>query len=280
MGKGSNRRSFGDLKRKGAFMRGKELSQKLRDGTYVYGTHITGPLNPLTPDWYAGAGLDFAFICNEHMPLDVSETSTMCKMFAAHGVSPMVRIPYPDARLATLAVDFGAEGIVAPYVESADECREIVSALKYRPVKGRYLEELVSGKKVIGKKLAEYLDKFNENLYFVAGIESVYAIENLEKIIGAGGVSCVFLGPHDITCSMGIPLEYDNPGFISLMVDVVSRCRRMGVGVGMHGSATNPDYRPLLDAGANFMLDAADIAKATDAYKENIKIRDRYNSGK
>ena len=67
-------------------MRGKELSKKLRNGEYVYGTHIVGLLNPIMPEWYAGTGLDFAFICNEHMPLDRGETSAICKMYAAYGV--------------------------------------------------------------------------------------------------------------------------------------------------------------------------------------------------
>jgi len=258
-------------------MRGKELKQKLMAGEYVYGTHTVGLINPVIPEWFAGKGLDFAFICNEHMPLDRSETSAMCKMYASYGVSPMVRIPYPDARLATIAVEGGAEGIVAPYVESADQCREIINALKYKPIKGKYLEEIVSGQKVPSEKLARYIEKLNENLYFVCGIESVYAIENLEKIIGVEGVSCVFLGPNDITCSMGIPCEYDNPEYINLLVDVVKRCRRMGVGVGVHTSSTNPSYRPVMDAGANFMLDAADITMAVDAFQKNSRIRDEYN---
>jgi len=258
-------------------VRGKELSQKLRDGVYVYGTHVVGLINPIIPQWYADAGLDFVFICNEHMPLDRSETSAMCKMYASRNVSPMVRIPYPDARLATIAVEGGAQGIVAPYIESADECREIISTLKYRPIKGRYLEELASGSKIPGKKLADYLNKLNEDIYFIAGIESIYAIENLEAIIGVEGVSCVFIGPHDISCSMGIPCEYSDPEFIDLVVNVVKRCRRMGVGVGMHGSATNPDHRPLLDAGANFIIDTADVVKAMEVIKENIKIKEIYN---
>jgi len=192
----------------------------------------------------------------------------------------MVRIPYPDARLATIAVEGGAEGIVAPYVESPDQCREIIAALKYRPIKGVYLEELAAGRKVPGQKLADYLAEFNENLYFIAGIESVYAIENLETIVGVEGVSCVFLGPHDITCSMGIPCEYGDPAFLSLVTDVVLRCRRMGVGVGMHGSVTNPDYRPLLEAGANFMLDEADVTKAIDVFEANAKLKGEFNNKK
>jgi len=61
---------FNKNEKRPQIMRGKELSRKLRDGEYVYGTHIVGLTNPVMPEWYAKAGLDFAFICNEHMPLD------------------------------------------------------------------------------------------------------------------------------------------------------------------------------------------------------------------
>ena len=253
-------------------MRGKELQQKLRAGEKVYGSHIVGIINPLIPEMYARSGLDFAFICNEHMPLDRSETSLMCKMYASNGVSPMVRIPYPDARLATIAIDGGAEGIVAPYVESPDEVREIIAALKYRPIKGKKLEDICAGREVPGKKLTDFLEKFNEDLYLVVGIESVYAIENLESIISVDGVSCVFLGPHDITCSMGIPVEYSNPDFIKVIVDVVKRCRRLNVGVGIHTNLNNPAFKPFFDAGMNFLLDASDIVGAIDNFKRNSEL--------
>ena len=134
-------------------MRGKFLREKFARGDYVYGTHTIGLVSPPIPEWMKKSGMDFAFICNEHIPLDRSEISNMCHLYAAHGISPMVRIPYPDARLATIAVEGGAEGIVIPYVETVEEVRQVSAALRYRPIKGAYLQAFLAGEKQFSDKL-------------------------------------------------------------------------------------------------------------------------------
>ena len=258
-------------------MRGKFLREKFARGDYVYGTHTIGLVSPPIPEWMKKSGMDFAFICNEHIPLDRSEISNMCHLYAAHGISPMVRIPYPDARLATIAVEGGAEGIVIPYVETVEEVRQVSAALRYRPIKGAYLQAFLAGEKQFSDKLTAYMEQHNENLYLVIGVESIPAIENLDALLSVDGVSAVFLGPHDISCSMGIPLEYDNPEFIDTLVNVIRRCREKGVAVGAHIDPTWPHYQPCLEAGMNFILAASDITIAIPALSEKFEyVRENY----
>ena len=121
-------------------MNGAELKAKMKQDGYIYGTHIVGLSSPVTANWIAGTGMDFVFICQEHIPLTREEVSNMCQLFSSYGVSPMVRIPYPDKNLATIAVEGGAQGIVVPYVEELSQVEDIINALKYRPIKGKYLE--------------------------------------------------------------------------------------------------------------------------------------------
>ncbi len=251
-------------------MNGQQIKKKLERCEYVYGTHVVGLVNPLIPEWEKDCGLDFAFICNEHMPLDRSETSAMCKMYASHGVSPIVRIPYPDARLATIAVEGGAEGIVAPYVEKVEDIIAIVAALKYRPIKGEFLNQICSGEREPSETLSEYMKNLNRNQFFVVGIESVPAIERLEELINIDGVSAVFLGCHDISCSMELPCDYSNPRFIDMITNVVSRCRAAGVSVGAHIEYTNPIYRQCIEAGMNFIINAADVTTAISGLKSSL----------
>jgi 2-keto-3-deoxy-L-rhamnonate aldolase RhmA len=126
-------------------MKGKEIRKKLKSGERVYGTHIVEAANPESLLWESEAGLDFAFICTEHIPLDRKEVSWMCRLFSKQGVSPIVRIPYPSAHWATMMIDGGAEGIVAPYVETAEQVEELIGAVRYRPIKGRFLQEIIQG---------------------------------------------------------------------------------------------------------------------------------------
>jgi 2-keto-3-deoxy-L-rhamnonate aldolase RhmA len=260
-------------------MRGKGLKEKFSKNEYTYGTHVVGLVNPLIPEWMADSTIDFAFICTEHMPLDRSEVSQMCKSYASVGISPMVRIPYPDAQLATIAVEGGAEGIVAPYVEKPSQLKSIADALRYRPIKGELLEQFAEKKRLPSPKLAEYLDELNEHLYLVAGVESVYAMENLEVLLETPGVAAVFLGPHDISCSLEIPCEYTNPIFIDKVSDCIRRCRKAGKPVCLHVNHLLPQNRPFLEAGLNMILNASDVITSIYHMREELDfIRREYES--
>ena len=262
-------------------MRGQILREKLKGGERVYGTHIASLGNPIAARITAEIELDFIFICTEHMPIDRTEVSMMCQFYSVQGISPMVRIPYPSAHWASMYIDGGAQGIVAPYVESIEQVKELVGAVKYRPIKGKFLNDIMNGRRVPNDKLNEFFKGFNRDLYLIIGIESVEAVNNLESLISINGVDGVFLGPHDITCSMEIPEEYDNPDFIKLIVDVIKRCKKLGVGVGIHNDLNSEKFKPFLDSGANFLLNASDITKmkqkiSADLNELRVKFGDKY----
>src|SRR5258707_5272328 len=112
-----------------------QLRAALRAGRPVYGTLIVSD-SPRWPASVAQIGLDFVFIDTEHIAIDRHPLSWMCHTYAALGLPPIVRIPSPDPYEATKILDGGAVGIVAPYVEAADQVRALRGAVKLRPLKG------------------------------------------------------------------------------------------------------------------------------------------------
>ena len=246
-------------------MQGNRIRAKLRNGERVYGTHIVEAGNPNYLVWMTETNMDFAFICTEHIPLDRKEVSWMCQLLAHRNISPIVRIPYPDAHLASMFLDGGAEGIVAPYVETTREIEQLIGAVRYRPIKGRKLTDMMSGRVPAGEKLRSYLERWNRNNYLIIGIESVHAIERLDELLSYDEVDGIFLGPHDITCSMEIPEEYDNPLFIDEMKRVIDICKSRGKGVGLHQDHRLPAINGLLDYGLNWVINASDVVKAKTA---------------
>ena len=243
-------------------MQGHLIRKCLHDGKRVYGTHVSSLTNPVTARMQARLEYDFVFICNEHMPIDRTETAMMCQFYAACGISPVVRIPTIQPHLAAMALDGGAEGIVIPYIETEEQVRKMVGAVKYRPIKGRKLEEFLSGKTKPSAKMADFLQQFNQNNYLIIGIESVAAYENLDRLIGVPGVDGVFVGPHDLTTSMEIPTEYDDLEFRKVLDDIIKRCRQAGIGVGIHLSQTavsEERCKELMEKGMNWVLYDADI---------------------
>ncbi|MBT3275922.1 MAG: aldolase [Spirochaetales bacterium] len=258
-------------------MQGNQIRAKLRSGERVYGTHMVEAGNPNYLLWMAETAMDFAFICTEHIPIDRKEVSWMCQLLVQKGISPIVRIPYPDAYLTSMVLDGGAEGIVAPYVETTQEVEDLIGAVRYRPIKGEKLSDMMSGRKPAGEKLKSYLEGWNRNNYLIIGIESVTAMNRLEELLNYDEVDGVFLGPHDITCSMEIPEEYDNPLFIAEMKKVIDICKSRGKGVGLHQDHRIPAVSGLVDYGLNWILNASDIVKAKNSLTEDYaEIRSRF----
>ena len=254
-------------------MRGERIRERLHMGERVYGSHVCSLTNPTTAVMQAGFSYDFMFICTEHMPLNRAETAMMCRLYAAHGISPIVRIPYPDAHEAAMALDAGAEGIVAPYVETVEEVKQLVGAVKYRPIKGKMLRDLLDGTRVLPPHMQEFLAGFNRHTYLIIGVESVAAYENLDALLAVDGVDGIFVGPHDMSVTMEIPEQYDHPDFRRVLQDIVGRSREKSLGVGIHfgpGVVTDETIAEFVEIGMNWVLYGADITVLRSAMEERL----------
>ncbi|HYH56596.1 MAG TPA: aldolase/citrate lyase family protein, partial [Anseongella sp.] len=105
------------------------LLNRLRNGENVYGTCITSTA-PLWPAAVSSAGLDFVFLDTEHVPLGRTELAGLCQVYRMAGITPIVRIPSPDPFLACQAIDAGAKGVIAPYLESVEQVTQLTGAVK------------------------------------------------------------------------------------------------------------------------------------------------------
>lgn len=132
-------------------MIGREIRAALHEGKLVYGTHVTHLSNLKAASIVLASGLDYVFICGEHMPLDSIEISNICQFYRANGVAPVVRISNPDIFEATRALDLGAQGIVVPYIEDVADVRALVGAVHYRPLKGAQLKPILTGEQMSEK---------------------------------------------------------------------------------------------------------------------------------
>jgi len=182
----------------------------------------------------------------------------MCQTYSALGLPPLVRIPSTDPYTASMVLDGGAAGVIAPYVESAEEVRALRGAVKMRPIKGRKLTEMLDGGQ-IEPELDQYLRGAAENRLLIANIESVPAIQSLDRILAEPGLDAVLIGPHDLSCSLGIPERYDHPDFLAACETIFSKARAAGIGAGIHFWGSIDDQRRWLAMGANLLIHSADI---------------------
>jgi 4-hydroxy-2-oxoheptanedioate aldolase len=240
-------------------MSDKTLPAKLNSGQTVYGTCITSTA-PLWGKAARNAGLDFVFLDTEHIPLERMEIAALCQLFKAMGISPIVRIPSPDPFKACQMVDAGAEGILAPYIETIEQVKVMVGALKFRPLKGKRLKAALENPASVEPELKTYLNNYNNGNLCILNIESIPAVENLENLLSVPGVDAVFIGPHDLSVNMGLPEMYDHPEFEKMVSLIIRKCRAKNVAVGIHFSESPERQVKWMKEGANIIIHSSDMA--------------------
>lgn len=234
------------------------LSQHLKRGQFVFGTLIVSP-SPRWPEAVRGCGLDFVFIDTEHIALDRTELSWMCQTYAALGLPPLVRIPAPDPYAATMMLDGGAAGVIAPYVENTEQVRALRGAVKLRPIKGQRLQRMLDGEKPEAE-LQSYMDEGAAKRLLIVNIESTPAIAALDEMLAVPGLDAVLIGPHDLSCSLGVPEQWEHPRFLEACETIFRKARAAGVGAGIHFWGGVEQQTRFLKLGANMLIHSADIS--------------------
>jgi 4-hydroxy-2-oxoheptanedioate aldolase len=237
-------------------MNSTQFTTKLRAGELLFGTLIVSP-SPMWPAALEGSGLDFVFLDTEHIALDRAQLSWMCQTYARMGLPPVVRIPSPDPFEATKALDGGAGGVIAPYVETAQQVQALRGAVKLRPVKGRRLAERLTGAP-FERELEDYARRRN-TAALIVNIESVPALDALDEILAVPDLDAVLIGPHDLSCSLGMPEQYDRPEFLAACETIFRKARAAGVGAGIHSWGSVEAQSRYLRCGANLLIHSADL---------------------
>jgi 2-keto-3-deoxy-L-rhamnonate aldolase RhmA len=250
-------------------MNGQDLKQKLKAGDRIYGSAIISP-SPKWPDVVNKVGLDFVFLDTEHIPLGRETLATMCQQYKALGLPAIVRTPSPDPYEATVVLDGGAAGVLAPYVETPEQVRALIGAVKYRPLKGQFLGDVLNGKQTLNNTMANYIKDRTQNNILAINIESLPAVERLEELLDFDGLDAVFIGPHDLSCSMGLPEQYSHPEFQNIVKKIITVCRNKNVGVGIHLSE-GPELQVMwANKGTNIVIHSSDISMFSKAIQHDI----------
>lgn len=250
-------------------MNGREIIKALHEGGRVFSSAIVA-MSPLWPNLAKQAGIDFVFVDTEHIPLDRQTLSWICQTYQALGLPPVVRLPCNDPFEACKVLDAGAGGVIGPYLETADQVRGLVGAVKYRPLKGRRLQDALRDPNTLEPELRGYLERRNGDKILIANIESVPAIENLHEICSVSGLDAVLIGPHDLSCSLGIPEQYGHPRFDEATRQIFRIAREHGVGAGIHFWLGLEQEVTWSRAGGNLVMHSSDLFSFSSTLKSEI----------
>ena len=252
-------------------MTGNQLAAALRSGRPVFGTLLTSP-SPHWPKAIATLPLDFIFIDTEHIPLNREQLAWMCVTYRALGYAPLVRIPSPSPYEATIALDGGACGIIAPYVETAEQVRQLAGAVKHRPLKGSRLEQILTGAATPDATLRDYIRTGCSENVLIVNIESAPAMEALEDIVKIDELDAVLIGPHDLSTSLGIPEQYERAEFDAAVRLILRKARAAGKGAGIHYWHSLEQEKAWLAAGANLIVHSADLLMFIAGMKADLEV--------
>lgn len=255
-------------------MRGSQLREALVSGERVYGIGLEGFGQPKWPSLLARCGLDFVFMDTEHTPINRETAAWAAQAYAAHGVAPLLRIPEISASQAAMGLDLGAHGIIVPYVETVEDVRALVGAVRYRPLKGAALRQAVERGVFPSAETAAYLPQYNRDAVLIIMIESPTGVASLPDLLAVGGIDAVLVGPHDLSIGLGIPEQYDHPTFEQTARRIIEVCRQHQTGVGLFSAG--PLERTLRWAGwgCNLIIHRADtlfVASGIEHELQRIK---------
>lgn len=246
-----------DTSEVGLIMNGEQLKQSLKAGKRVYSTLVIST-SPRWPDEVRKLDLDFVFLDGEHMPLDRDQLSWLCRTYEAMNLATVVRIPSADPYHASMALDGGASGILAPYIETAEQVKALRAAVKLRPLKGAKSEDILHGEQP-DAIMSDYLEEYNKKNLLMINIESVPAIEALDEILAVPQLDAVIIGPHDLSCSLGIPEQYRHPLFEKSVQTIIKKAKVAGVAVGIHYFFGVDQEIHWLQSGMNILIHASDM---------------------
>lgn len=208
-----------------------QFKAALREGRQQIGlwNMITGPL---VPEALSGLGYDWVVIDTEHSPTDVSDVLPALQAMAAEpGTSAVVRPAWNDPVLIKRLLDFGAQTLLVPYVQSAEEARAAVAATRYPPVGMRGVAGLHRATRY--GRIGDYMARAHEETCVLVQVETRAALDRLEEIAGVEGVDGVFIGPADLAASLGRPGRQDHPEVVEAIMGAIDRLGALGVPAGI-----------------------------------------------
>jgi len=186
---------------------------------------------PVVSELLAGAGFDWVMIDTEHSLTDLPDTLGMMQAMAGYPVSPLVRLAANDPVLIKRALDLGAQTLMVPYVQTVDEAERAVAAMRYPPRGFRGIGGTTRATRY--GTVTDYLARAEDELCLLVQVETAATLPMIEAIAAVDGVDGLFIGPNDLSATMGYPGQQGHPAVIEAIEDALRRIDATGKAAGI-----------------------------------------------
>ncbi len=245
-----------------------EFKRKLNNKEFVYGVFMKTS-DPMFVEIDALAGFDYAILDTEHGPTDIEHQQNNIRACEAKGILPIVRVPVIDENVIGKALDIGAKGIQVSNVKTKEDVERIIKYAKFYPYGERGVCRFVRAAGYSSVDRNEYFEDSKDNLIIIQ-LEGTEAIKNLNSILEIDGYDIIFIGPYDLSQSLGVPGQVKNPIVLKAMMEIVEAAKTKGKTIG-----TFVDDFELAEKWKS--LGVQYISYSTDSGLYFEKARDTYN---
>lgn len=244
------------------------LRNKINSRALTLGSWITLG-NPAIAEIMARAGFDWLVVDLEHSVISIEVAGDLIRTIDLCGVAPLVRLTSNDPNQIKRVMDAGAHGIVVPMINTPAEAVQAVAATRYAPKGTRGVG--LARAQGYGVDFHDYLNWQSDGPVVIVQIEHKDAVDRLEEILAVPGVDGFIIGPYDLSCSMGIPGQFEQPEFISAMTHIRETGKRLGCPAGLH--IVEPDLQRLeqtIREGYTFIAYSVDIRMLDVSVRQGI----------
>jgi len=242
-----------------------EFKRRMKRGEQGVGTWITIE-SPIVTEMMSHQGFDYFVYDNEHAPLDMLHIQTLMQANRPDSKTcPIVRPWWNDMVAIKRALDIGAQGILVPWVNTAEQAKAAVSYTRYMP----------KGLRGCGPRRAEmfdpeYYQTVEDEILVVVQIETAEAVKNIDSILSVEGVDCAYIGPADLSASFGHLNDHKHPVVQEAIDKVFDACRAHGVAAGVH-MGSGKTLRERIDKGYNMVTIGNDLSYARMGVQNQFK---------
>lgn len=212
--------------------------------------------SPIVAEAIGHAGFEWGVVDMEHTPLDMMEVVHLLQAVGNTKMLPVVRVPWNDTVTVKRVLDAGATTLLFPFVQNAVEATKAVAATRYPPEGVRGMAGMSRASRF--GTTPDYLKTANKTLGVIVQLETREALSQLDAIAAVPGVDAIFIGPADLSGTMGLPGQLTHPQVMGLMSEAAQRCQALGIPVGTVGGTPEQvvQYRA---AGFSFVAIASDL---------------------
>jgi 2-keto-3-deoxy-L-rhamnonate aldolase RhmA len=235
------------------------MKRKLGRGEKVMGAWISSG-SPNSLDLLRNFSFDWFLFDMEHSAITIETVAHMVQVLNGSSAAPLVRVGQIDQAAFKIVLDAGAQGIIVPLVNTVEEAERAVKFCKYPPLGVRGVAATKASE--YGLSLGKYIRSANDETTVIAQIETPLAVDNIAKIVAVEGVDVAFVGPSDLTMTLGLLDDRTNPKVVEAMAKVVKACDDAGKVAGV--MATTLDEAKLaVERGFRFIALGSDMKYIT-----------------